>query len=211
MDHYNHTIQTWDKLASLYQEKFMDRDLYDDTFDLFCQLVEKENPTIFEIACGPGNITRYLWNKRPDFNIEAIDVAPSMIELAKQNVPAADFKVMDCRDIGTLNTKYDAIVCGFCMPYLTKEDCITLIKNCAALLTPDGIFYLSTIEDKYEHSKYETSSNGEHTVFVYYHQEDYLRQALEENDIEVVKLERKSYPKPDGTDSTHIIFIARKK
>ncbi len=36
MDQYRQTAQTWDKLAQAYQDKFMDLDLYDHTYDAFC-------------------------------------------------------------------------------------------------------------------------------------------------------------------------------
>ena len=67
MPHHKATIETYNKLAESYKEKFMDLDLYDDTYDLFCKLITKPNANIFEIACGPGNITKYLLQKRPDF------------------------------------------------------------------------------------------------------------------------------------------------
>ena len=111
MDSYQITYQTWNKVASLYQDRFMDLSTYNDTYDKFCDLIKKQNPAVFEIGCGPGNITRYLLMKRPDFRMEAIDVAPGMIELAKKNNPKAHFRVMDCRQIGTLSKKFDAIVC----------------------------------------------------------------------------------------------------
>ncbi|HKC68335.1 MAG TPA: class I SAM-dependent methyltransferase, partial [Bacteroidia bacterium] len=69
MDRYQNTFETWNKLAHNYQGKFMDFDLYDDTYNTFCQLLEKPNAKIFEIGCGPGNITRYLLTKHPDFKI----------------------------------------------------------------------------------------------------------------------------------------------
>ncbi len=42
MDNYQLTFQTWDKLAQQYQEKFMELDLYNDTYDLFCQQIKKQ-------------------------------------------------------------------------------------------------------------------------------------------------------------------------
>ena len=210
MDSYKITIDTFDKLASIYQDKFMNMDLYDDTYDLFCRLIEKPHPKIFEIGCGPGNITRYILSKRPDADIEAIDLAPNMIELAKANNPTARFKIMDCRAIDQLTDKFDAIVCGFCMPYLSKEDCAKLIKDCALLLNSGGILYFSTIEGDYRQSGYERSSNGTDKAYVYYHQADYLQEALKKNDFKLADLARKSYAKPDGIPSTHMIFIAKK-
>jgi ubiquinone/menaquinone biosynthesis C-methylase UbiE len=90
VDRYKETFDTWNKVARFYQEKFMDLDLYDDTYDTFCDEVNIENATILEIGCGPGNITKYILNKRPDFIIDGIDISPNMIELAKTNNPTAD-------------------------------------------------------------------------------------------------------------------------
>ncbi|NUO02966.1 MAG: class I SAM-dependent methyltransferase, partial [Saprospiraceae bacterium] len=208
---YQTTFQTWDKLAAAYQDKFMDLDLYDDTYDLFCQFVEKQNPAVFEIGCGPGNVTRYLLNKRPDFKIHATDVAPSMVELAQKNNPTAHCSVMDCREINTLASRFDGILCGFCMPYLSKEDCEKLIEDCGGLLNSGGILYFSAIEDDYQKSGFETSSDGQHTMYVYYHQADYLKKALEKSYFEVVAEERKTYSKNNGTSSTHLIIIAKQK
>lgn len=209
MEKYKTTFETWNKVAQTYQDKFMDMDLYDDTYDLFCRLVTAETPSIFEIGCGPGNITRYILSKRPDFDIQAIDIAPNMIKLAEANNPTARFTIMDCREIDTVNARFDGIVCGFCMPYLSKEDCAKLIKDCSALLNSGGVLYFSTIEGEYEQSGYEAASSGDKT-YVYYHQADYLQELLKENGFDLVDLNRKSYPKGPGIISTHMIFLTRK-
>ena len=63
VDRYKETFDTWNKVANLYQDKFMDLDLYDDTYDTFCEEVNVENATILEIGCGPGNITNIFLTK----------------------------------------------------------------------------------------------------------------------------------------------------
>ncbi|MEO6303030.1 MAG: class I SAM-dependent methyltransferase [Bacteroidia bacterium] len=209
MDPYKITFETWNKIANIYQEKFMDLDLYNDTYDLFCSHL-KTSSKILEIGCGPGNITRYLLHKRPDLKIEGVDVAPNMIALAKENNPAADFKVMDCRNLNTVTEKFDAILCGFCMPYLSKDACTKLIKDSSALLNTNGLFYFSTIEGDYSRSGYESGSSGDQ-AFVYYYRENDLSELLKENNFETVELIQKHYQKTETELSTHLIFIARKK
>lgn len=210
IDPYKITFETWNKIASIYQDKFMNLDLYDATYDTFCNLIPKTNAPILELACGPGNITKYLLGKRPDFKILATDIAPNMLELAKQNCPSADFKILDCRNLDSINEKYDGIMCGFCMPYLSKEDCVKLIKDCALILNANGILYFSAIEGDYEQSGFESGSSGD-KVFVYYHQVDYLQEQLTKNNLELIELKKIDYPKTADIISTHIIFIARKK
>jgi 2-polyprenyl-3-methyl-5-hydroxy-6-metoxy-1,4-benzoquinol methylase len=207
---YHETIAAYDKLAGVYQEKFMDLDLYNDTYDLFCSVIVKRSATILELACGPGNITKYISARRPDFKILATDGAPQMVALAKANNPGVECRVLNIEEVASLPEKFDGIVCGFCMPYLSKSDCIKLIRDCSGLLDSDGIFYFSTIEGDYEKSGYETGSTGD-AMYIYYHGEEYLLQALEENGFELISLLRKSYTSTSHISPSHMIFIARKK
>jgi trans-aconitate methyltransferase len=140
------TFETWNKIALLYQNKFMDFELYNETYDFICNSIIKEKAKILEIGCGPGNITKYLLSKRPDFNIYGIDIAPNMIELAKKNNPTADFKVMDSRQISEIKTKFDGIICGFCLPYLSQIESSKLIYDSYNLLTDNGLIYISFVE-----------------------------------------------------------------
>lgn len=209
MDKYKTTFKSWDKVASLYEEHFMDLDLYNDTYDAFCESIEKSNPKILEIGCGPGNITKYMLSKRPDFDLEGIDIAPNMIELAKKNNPNATFRVMDSRNIDELKTKYDGIICGFCIPYLSKSDCSKLIKDTKNLLSKKGILYLSFIEGDYEKSGYQSGSSGD-KVYFYYHDLDTIQTELSENGFEIITINHKDYTRKDGTSEIHTILIARK-
>jgi 2-polyprenyl-3-methyl-5-hydroxy-6-metoxy-1,4-benzoquinol methylase len=182
-----------------------------DTFDLFCDLIDKKNAEIFEIACGPGNITKYLLTKRPDFKILAIDIASKMIDLAKINNPSATFQLMDCRDIDKLDKKYDAIMCGFCLPYLSKEESEKLISDASGLLRSDGVLYLSTMEDDYNKSGLESPSfGGEDKMYIHYHQADYLMNALNNKGFKIIDLQRKDYPEENETFTTDLIIIAKK-
>lgn len=84
MDRYTETFETWNKIATLYQDKFMQLDLYNNTYDFICKSINKYQAKILEIGCGPGNITKYLLSNRPDFDIFGIDIASNMIEIAKK-------------------------------------------------------------------------------------------------------------------------------
>ncbi len=103
-------VDVFDKLADLYAGKFMDVSMYKDSFGIFCEKTIAHRAEILEIGCGPGNITRYLLQKRPDFRLFGIDLAPNMVELAKINNPSAKFQVMDCREILSIQKKFDGVI-----------------------------------------------------------------------------------------------------
>src|SRR6218665_2040837 len=131
-----------------------------------------------------------------------------MVELAKINNPQAEFEVMDCRKIATLNKKYDAIMCGFCLPYLSKQEAVRLIADAALLLNARGIFYLSTMEDDYSKSGLQPGSTGDQ-VFMHYHEGGYLTEALTKNGFRINHLQRQDYPAGE-TKMTDLLIIAEK-
>ena len=210
MDKTENAVDVFNKCAIEYQNRYMDIDLYNESFDLFCKNIPKENANILEIACGPGNITKYLLKKRQGFRILGIDLSPNMIDLAKINNPKAEFKLMDCRDISKIPEKYDAIMCGFCLPYLSKEEAVTLIRDASGLLNKNGVMYISTMEDDYSNSGFKLSSSGKHRIFIHYHQEDYLTNTLKENGFIIIDLQRKEYIEQDGSKTTDLLVISEK-
>jgi predicted TPR repeat methyltransferase len=163
-----------------------------------------------EIGCGPGNIFKQLLSVRPDFDIYGIDSAPNMIALAKMNNPTAHFEVMDCRAIDTLQTKFDGIICGFCLPYLSEADSEKLLADAAALLSENGLLYISFVEGAPEASGFIAGSSGDR-VYFYYHRLDTLKEQLLRNGFELLKIFQVPYPKTDGTTDIHSVLTAKKK
>jgi len=209
LNRYQETFKTWNKIAEIYEDKFMDLNLYNDTYDIFCELIPVKNSKILEIACGPGNITKYLINKNSNYKIKGIDISPNMIARAKLNNPTASFEVMDIRNIDKVNSLFDAIICGFGIPYLSKSDCSKLLVDYSKLLIDDGIIYLSFVEGDYDKSTYQIGSTGDRTYF-YFHSLDVLKDELKANSFEIIKFMHKKYERADGTEELHTILIARK-
>lgn len=210
MDRYKETFETWNKVASLYQDRFMDLELYNDSYDFICNTIANKEAKILEIGCGPGNITKYLLSKRPDFDIFGIDIAPNMIELAKKNNPAASFAVMDSRHINDLKTKYDGIVCGFCLPYLSETDSIKFIADCYNLLNEYGLIYLSFVEGDPDKSGFQVSSSGDRSYFYFYNLAE-LKTQLVECNFDVLKIFKVVYKRSDNETEIHTIITAKKK
>ncbi len=208
-DNTQNVISLFDKHAQGYQDKYMNVDLYGDTFDFFCNKLEKTQAEILELACGPGNITRYLLNKRPDLKILATDLSPKMLELAQANNPEASVALLDSRDLLKLGKTWDAIMVGFCLPYLSKEDANQLIQDEAKVLNDGGLLYLSTMEDDYSKSGIQYSSTGDQ-LYMYFHQADYLSEALESSGLNCLSIERKVYSMKADELTTDLVLIAQK-
>lgn len=206
---YQTTFDTWNKVAQVYQDKFMNLEIYNETYDAFCSLVTKDYPKILEIWCGPGNITAYIRWKREDFGICAVDIAPTMVELAQKNNPSIRCIVMDGRNISHLNESFNAIIAGFFLPYLSKDDMKRFICDSWSLLAHSkGILYISFIEGDYERSGYQAGSTGNKSYVYYYTKEEIINE-LHQNYFDIIYSEAISYQSSKTLD-IHIIYIAKK-
>ena len=202
----NNTINIFNTHASYYAEKYMDVSSYHPALDIFCGNIKMQNASVLEQACGPGNVTRYLLDKRPDLQILATDLAPNMLALAKEHNPSIETELLNCHEIKSLNKKFDAIVCAFATPYLSKEETIQMIQDASSALNAGGVFYISTMEDDYSKSGWQISSKGD-KVYMYYHESGYLIKAMEDSGMSL--LYQTTLPAPMNGD-TDLILIAAK-
>ncbi len=208
MDKEKETFETWNNIASVYEDKFMDLDLYNETYDHFCNTLTKQIAKILDVGCGPGNIIKYLISKNPDYDIFGIDIAPNMIELAEKNNPSASFAVMDTRDIGKLEPNFNGIIAGFCLPYLSQSESQDFMANAFNLLDKQGVLYISFVEGNPQQSDFKTGGGGR--VYFYYHQLDELKKTLVETGFSEIAVFKVNYKTSDTTFDVHTIVTARK-
>ncbi|ABZ77355.1 Methyltransferase type 12 [Shewanella halifaxensis HAW-EB4] len=201
------SVNTFDKLAQRYQDKYMDLAMYIDTFEPFINALPKQDARVLELACGPGNITRYLLSLRPQLSILATDLAPKMLILAQHNNPLADVALLDSRELNMLNERFDAIMCGFCLPYLSPHEALALIDDASQRLTANGVFYLSTMEGSDQAPREDISGDGE-KMYTYFHRGADLVSALESAGFSIIELKRKLQPSPIG-EVTDLFITAR--
>ncbi|MEL7535363.1 MAG: class I SAM-dependent methyltransferase [Bacteroidota bacterium] len=201
--------EIFNQAAQRYEEKYMDLSLYQAGLEAFCEQIKNPKAQILDIACGPGNLTQFLLSLRPDFQILGIDLAEKMLSLAKRNNPSATFQLMNATEISSLPTIYEGIICGFGLPYLSKEEAIQLIFDAADLLRLRGTLYLSTMEGNYESSGFVGSSEDKsQQLYTYYHQADYLIEALQKAGFRQIEQQRREYMRTEGQIERDLILIA---
>lgn len=205
---YQNIIQIYNAVAQKYQDKFANDTVYNHSYDLLLKHMEPIHKNVLDVACGFGKITNYLLNHNPKLSVLGVDAAENMVALAKQNNPNASFKVMDCREINSLQQSFDVIIFGFCFPYLTKEDVLKLIEEASILLNSNGLLYISTMIGDYEKdSRITTSSDGKNSMFIHYHEPSYLIEALEKQKLKILENYTKLYQEGGDTD----LFLIAKK
>lgn len=207
MNPYQETHATWNKLAEQYEAQFMDMEIYDESYERFCAAIEKEDASILEVGCGPGNVTRRLVKAKPEWKILATDISPRMLELAKKANPTIETGVLDARDLSDIEGRFDGLVCGFVIPYLSLEDVTTFLKTTAEKLTEGGVLYLSFVPGDPSKSGFVTGSMG-HRSYFYYHAADDMLDKLKASGFEVTSSEQVNYTRSNGEVEEHLVVIA---
>ena len=211
MENFDISVQRFDEFAEEYASRFDNLSGYSGQLSYFMSQVKTAIPTILELACGPGNVTKFLKSHFPESRILAVDLAPKMIELARKALSHVDFRVMDVRDISTIPEEFDTIMCSFCLPFLSKMDAAKLIADSAALLNKGGVIYLSTMDGDENRAGFETTSfSGDSKIYFNYHKQSDLENAFEKSRFKVLRLDRQKYQEPDGSITIDLIFIAEK-
>lgn len=211
MKEFDISIKRFDEFAHEYSERFNNIDAYTPSIDIFCNLIRTSKPKILELACGPGNITKYVKQKFPYSEYIALDLAPKMIDIAREQTQGVDFRVMDVRNITTIESTFDSIMCSFCLPFLSKSDTYKLIADCATMLNKEGVIYLSTMEGDETKAGFEsTNFSGDSKIYFNYHQQKDIEKDLLENDFTIYDFKRQVYLE-DGMSFIDMIFIGIKK
>lgn len=145
MDWFKRNIESWDKVADQYEQRFMSPGLFEPSY---LYLVDNlpYRAKILEIGSGPGNISHYLNSKRPDLHFTLTDASEAMLNIAKRHLPFADVIHLNTSELGVIDSTFDCIVCGFVVPYLDLVQLDLLFKKIEALKHQNTLVYLSFIE-----------------------------------------------------------------
>lgn len=207
MDQYQETFRTWNAVAEAYAEKFMDLDFYNESYRAFCAHLPGPSPRVLELGCGPGNVSRYLLQQCPGMQLLATDVAPNMLEVARQQVSQAQFQVLDARELAQVSGQFQGLLAGFVLPYLSPEDVRQLLADAHHLLFPSGIIYLSYIPGQPDKSGFIQGSTGQR-MYLYYHETAQVQTLLAQAGFSL--LHHFKIPFPERNEE-HEVLICQKR
>jgi len=99
---------------------------------------------VIDLGCGTGTISKRIINIFPNAAITCLDIAPNMIEVAKQKMkeyPGTTFQVGDFQNY-EFNDKYNVVVSSLALHHLpTDIGKQNFCKKIFNSLLPNGVFY----------------------------------------------------------------------
>lgn len=136
------TIDTYNESADRLREYFRGIGPRENHIDLALELSESgPNPRIIEIGCGDGRDARAIAARTDSYL--GFDISESMVQLAKDYVPNAEFVVADAAEF-EFPDNIDIIFAFASVLHLDPEELNNLIQRATQALRPGGVFYIST-------------------------------------------------------------------
>ncbi|MFF4834183.1 class I SAM-dependent DNA methyltransferase [Streptomyces sp. NPDC001315] len=154
---------------------------------------------VLDLGCGTGLPTT---RQMADAGFEAVgvDLSPRMVELARENVPAATFHRLDLADLrpgGPSDLgRFDAVAAFFSLLMLSRAEIPLALRTIRNLLVPDGLFVLSMVEADVDDFSIPFLGN---TIRVSGYLQEELSQIIETGGFEIVKESSYTYA-PAVTD-----------
>ncbi|MGH6735742.1 MAG: methyltransferase [Methyloceanibacter sp.] len=110
-------------------------------------LPDFDTPTVLELGCGTGLLSRHLVRRYPQGRFVLTDVAPAMIAECRRNLaqigtPRISYEVMDAGEAGG-HAELDLIVSSMTLHWL--PDPAASLERLRRLLAPEGVLLYATL------------------------------------------------------------------
>ena len=129
----------WTERAAFYDSHFapITRQALD---ELVRTLAVGPGTRLLDIGCGTGDLAARAVARGAD--VTGIDVASTMVAIARAKVPRARFLVGDAEALGFGPGTFDAVACAFCIWHLAEPD--RAFAEAARVLRAGGAFAFTT-------------------------------------------------------------------
>lgn len=142
---------------------------------------------VLDGGCGPGIKSAYLL--RRGLRVVGIDFAPRMIEIAREQAPSGDFRVLDLSEIHHLSETFDGIYLQAALLHIPRQEVPGILDACTAKLHPGGVLYIAVKEKKVdrpdEEIRQEDDYGSPYERFFSYFTADELKAGLVERGYQI--------------------------
>ena len=124
--------EEYDKIAKTYSSWLEQMGKHTDKIIKPKYVSEVSKPKVLDFACGTGYISKMLLlDENMNFDITAVDISKEMLS-EFDKTPKENLRIVNSDGIIFLNTteeKYDAIYCGWALPYFNHNELLKLFKD----------------------------------------------------------------------------------
>jgi len=163
-----------------------------------------DRANVLDAGCGAGIPISQLLSER--FHVTGVDFSEAQIELAKKNVPSADFLCEDMTQLSFPDNTFDGITSYYAIIHIPREEHHSLLANFYRMLKPGG-FALLCLGAENLIDDIEENYLGTRMYWSHYDTETYLEML---NDCGFAILWSKRVVDETCQDAGHLFVLAQK-
>ena len=163
MDLKTQTIDTYNESAEALAKKFNDQGARTEDIEFVFSKYEKQNPFVVEIGCGNGRDAEEILKHTN--NYLGIDVSFGLLQIAKQQVPQAQFKQADIEAL-QFPPSVDIIFAFASLIHVNKESFKAILGRIHSSLSQNGLVFISL---KHSDSYIQVTKDDEFGTRTYWH------------------------------------------
>lgn len=142
MNEISKLVETgYNKIAQDYYN-YRDVNKFNRELEKFLSLLPKE-AHVLDVGCGAGIPTANFLVKK-GIKVTGIDLSDTMLRLARENVPNAEFIKKDINEINFDENTFDGVVSVYTLFHLPKKNHFLIFKKLYEILKPGGILLINT-------------------------------------------------------------------
>lgn len=140
MKDYNRiNISSYNKTAKEYNKNVKSFSILPE-LNVFLSKIKKKDK-ILDLGCGPGHHSDFFVEN--GFDVVGIDLSSEMIAIARNEVPQANFEIMDLLNIEFDPNSFDGVWASASLLHVQKSQIKKVLVSIKKILKPNGVFYLS--------------------------------------------------------------------
>jgi len=137
---------TYNKIAEDWHRDHQSDDWWIGGADIFVSFL-KPGATVLDVGCGTGIKSKYLTDK--GLKVTGIDFSEKMIDIARETSPAANFQIVDLKDmVKNLRENYDGIFAQAVLLHIPKKEMPDIFKKFRTKIKQGGYLYVAIKEKK---------------------------------------------------------------
>jgi len=131
---------TYNKIAEYWAKDHAQDNWWIKVTDEFLSLLTP-GTKILDLGCGAGIKSKYLIDH--GFQVTGIDFSERMIEIAKSRVPSEEFRVLDLRDLDSLDEAFEGILGQAVLLHIPKNEIKGVLIKIKNRLKDNGFLYIA--------------------------------------------------------------------
>mgnify|MGYP003692194787 FL=1 len=182
-------------------------------FEFYDQLIG-DRKKIFDVGCGYGYLSYFLYFRNPERKITAVDYDDQKIELAKNGYDVKDHIIFESCDITTFTIPTsDVIFYNDVLHYLSREEQTSLLHQSVQALEQDGILIIRDGVTDYNERHEKTLKTEKYSASIIgfnkkikdfdFFSIDFIKKFAEKNKLRYEMIEQ-------SQKTSNVLFILRK-